>query len=135
MARLCRAAGLLGVEFKNCSRRANTMGKIDGLCDASDFGKARKVARSDDVGSTKAATAVTESLQDKTAATKRRRTATDSIPSGDDAPGGSARRGPMEGASTPTIFRGRLIPQIADHSQVEEAHAAQRGSRAPGAPG
>src|ERR1700716_13411 len=92
--------GLLRSAFKHLfSARKSDWEKFDGIFDAFWLGK-RVKSRSVTMGSTKAATRPSrKSLQDRKAERAGGETATDQIPSADEAPEGRTGEGRMEGAS------------------------------------
>src|SRR6195952_3771422 len=116
---------LLRSAFKHLfSARKSDWEKFDGLFDAFWLGK-RVRSRSMTFGSTKAANSPSlKSLQDARSQPSGSETATDQIPSGDDAPEDHAGEGRMEGASRADNMSEVDFRKLADPSQVEEAHAA-----------
>jgi uncharacterized protein with von Willebrand factor type A (vWA) domain len=115
---------LLRSAFKHLfSAQKSDWEKFDGLFDAFWLGK-RVKSRSMTFGAAKAANSPSlKSLQDN-----RSRpcgdSATDHIPSGDDAPEDRAGQGRMEGASRADNISEVDFRKLADPSQIEEAHAA-----------
>jgi uncharacterized protein with von Willebrand factor type A (vWA) domain len=116
---------LLRSAFKHLfSARKSDWEKFDGIFDAFWLGK-RVRSRSMTFGSTKAANSPSlKSLQDARSQPGGGETATDQIPSGDDAPEDRAGEGRMEGASNADNIAEVDFRKLADPSQVEEAHAA-----------
>ncbi|MEA2890735.1 MAG: uncharacterized protein QOI05_1528 [Bradyrhizobium sp.] len=116
--------GLLRSAFKHLfSARKSDWEKFDGIFDAFWLGK-RVKSRSMTFGSTKAANSPSlKSLQDARAQPGGD-SATDQIPSGDDAPEGRAGEGRMEGASRAHNIAEVDFRKLADPAQVAEAHAA-----------
>jgi uncharacterized protein with von Willebrand factor type A (vWA) domain len=116
---------LLRSAFKHLfSARKSDWEKFDGIFDAFWLGK-RVRSRSMTFGSAKAANSPSlKSLQDARAQPSGGDTATDQIPSGDDAPEDRAGEGRMEGASRADNITEVDFRKLADPSQVEEAHAA-----------
>jgi uncharacterized protein with von Willebrand factor type A (vWA) domain len=117
--------GLLRSAFKHLfSARKSDWEKFDGLFDAFWLGK-RVRSRSTTFGSAKAANSPSlKSLQDARSQQSGGETATDQIPSGDDAPEDRAGEGRMEGASNADNISEVDFRKLADPSQIEEAHAA-----------
>jgi uncharacterized protein with von Willebrand factor type A (vWA) domain len=115
---------LLRSAFKHLfSARKSDWEKFDGLFDAFWLGK-RVKSRSMTFGSTKAANSPSlKSLQDARAQPGGD-SATDQIPSGDDAPEGRAGEGRMEGASRADNIAEVDFRKLTDPAQIEEAHAA-----------
>jgi uncharacterized protein with von Willebrand factor type A (vWA) domain len=115
---------LLRSAFKHLfSARKSDWEKFDGLFDAFWLGK-RVRSRSTTFGSAKAANSPSlKSLQDNRSAPGGD-SATDQVPSGDDAPEDRAGEGRMEGASNADNISEVDFRKLADPSQVEEAHAA-----------
>src|ERR1700709_570952 len=117
---------LLRSAFKHLfSARKSDWEKFDGLFDAFWLGK-RVRSRSMTFGSAKAANSPSlKSLQDaRSQPSSGGDTATDQIPSGDDAPEDRAGEGRMEGASRADNIAKVDFRQLADPSQIEQAHAA-----------
>jgi uncharacterized protein len=117
--------GLLRSALKHLfSARKSDWEKFDGLFDAFWLGK-RVRSRSMTVGSAKAANSPSlKSLQDKGAETPGNQSATDQVPSSDEAPDGRAGEGKMEGASRAENLAEVDFRELADPEQVEQAHAA-----------
>jgi uncharacterized protein len=117
--------GLLRSALKHLfSARKSDWEKFDGLFDAFWLGK-RVRSRSMTVGSTKAANSPSlKSLQDKGADAPGNQSATDQVPSSDDAPEGRGGEGRMEGASRAENLAEVDFRQLADPEQIEQAHAA-----------
>src|SRR6201747_3175057 len=117
--------GLLRSAFKHLfSARKSDWEKFDGLFDAFWLGK-RVRSRSMTFGSSKAANSPSlKSLQDARSQPGGGDTATDQIPSGDDAPQDRAGEGRMEGASRADNISEVDFRKLADPTQVEEGHAA-----------
>jgi uncharacterized protein with von Willebrand factor type A (vWA) domain len=117
--------GLLRSALKHLfSARKSDWEKFDGLFDASWLGK-RVRSRSMTVGSTKAANSPSlKSLQDKGADAPGNQSATDQVPSSDDAPDGRGGEGKMEGASRAENLAEVDFRTLADPDQIEQAHAA-----------
>jgi uncharacterized protein with von Willebrand factor type A (vWA) domain len=116
---------LLRSAFKHLfSARKSDWEKFDGLFDAFWLGK-RVKSRSLTVGSAKAANSPSlKSLQDsKSERTGRRETATDQIPSADDAPEARSGEGRLEGASRADNLAEIDFRNMADPEQIGEAHA------------
>jgi uncharacterized protein len=116
---------LLRSAFKHLfSARKSDWEKFDGLFDAFWLGK-RVRSRSLTMGAAKAANSPSlKSLQDSTSERAGRETATDQIPSADDAPEARTGEGRMEGASNADNLAGIDFRNMADPEQIEEAHAA-----------
>src|ERR1700733_5965320 len=116
--------GLLRSAFKHLfSARKSDWEKFDGIFDAFWLGK-RVRSRSMTFGSAKAANSPSlKSLQDPPSQPGGD-TATDQIPSGDDAPEDRAGEGRMEGASRADNITEVDFRKLADPTQIEEAHAA-----------
>jgi uncharacterized protein len=117
--------GLLRSAFKHLfSARKSDWEKFDGLFDAFWLGR-RVRSRSVTVGSAKAANNPSlKSLQDASARPSGNPSATDQIPSSDDAPEGRSGEGRMEGASRAENLAEIDFRKLADPDQVEQAHAA-----------
>src|ERR1700710_2684074 len=117
--------GLLRSAFKHLfSARKSDWEKFDGLFDAFWLGK-RVRSRSTTFASAKAANSPSlKSLQDNRSHPGGGETATDQIPSGDDAPEDRAGEGRMEGASRADNISEVDFRKLADPTQVEEGHAA-----------
>jgi uncharacterized protein len=117
--------GLLRSAFKHLfSARRSDWEKFDGIFDAFWLGK-RVRSRSITFGSTKSANSPSlKSLRDNRSQPGNGDTATDQIPSGDDAPEDRAGEGRMEGASSADNISEVDFRKLADPSQIEEAHAA-----------
>jgi uncharacterized protein len=116
--------GLLRTAFKHLfSARKSDWDKFDGLFDAFWLGK-RVRSRSTTMGSAKAASSPSlKSLQDNTTERAAGESATDQIPSTDEAPGQRAGEGRMEGASRADNLAEIDFRKMADPEQIEEAHA------------
>jgi uncharacterized protein len=117
--------GLLRSALKHLfSARKSDWEKFDGLFDAFWLGK-RVRSRSLTVGSTKAANSPSlKSLQDKGADAPGNQSATDQVPSSDDAPDGRGGEGKMEGASRAQNLAEVDFRTLADPEQIEQAHLA-----------
>jgi uncharacterized protein with von Willebrand factor type A (vWA) domain len=117
--------GLLRSALKHLfSARKSDWEKFDGLFDAFWLGK-RVRSRSLTVGSTKAANSPSlKSLQDKGADAPANQSATDQVPSSDDAPDGRGGEGKMEGASRAQNLAEVDFRTLADPEQIEQAHLA-----------
>jgi uncharacterized protein with von Willebrand factor type A (vWA) domain len=117
--------GLLRSAFKHLfSARKSDWEKFDGLFDAFWLGK-RVRSRSIAVGSAKAANNPSlKSLQDAGARQTASQSATDQIPSPDDAPEGCSGEGRMEGASRADNLAEIDFRKLADPDQIEQAHTA-----------
>jgi uncharacterized protein with von Willebrand factor type A (vWA) domain len=117
--------GLLRSALKHLfSARKSDWEKFDGLFDAFWLGK-RVRSRSMTVGSTKAANSPSlKSLQDKGSEVPGNQSATDQVPSSDDAPDGRSGEGKMEGASRAENLAEVDFRQLADPEQIEQAHDA-----------
>jgi uncharacterized protein with von Willebrand factor type A (vWA) domain len=117
--------GLLRSALKHLfSARKSDWEKFDGLFDAFWLGK-RVRSRSITVGAAKAANSPSlKSLQDKGADAPGNQSATDQVPSSDDAPEGRGGEGRMEGASRAENLAEVDFRQLADPEQIEQAHAA-----------
>src|SRR3979490_1245154 len=117
--------GLLRSAFKHLfSARKSDWEKFDGIFDAFWLGKSVH-SRSMTFGAEKAAKNPSlKSLQDARSQPGGGETATDQIPSGDDAPQDRAGEGRMEGASRADNISEVDFRKLADPSQIEEAHAA-----------
>jgi uncharacterized protein with von Willebrand factor type A (vWA) domain len=117
--------GLLRSAFKHLfSARKSDWEKFDGLFDAFWLGK-RARSRSITAGSARAANNPSlKSLQDAGARQAGSQSATDQLPSGDDAPEGRASEGRMEGASRAENLAEIDFRKLADPEQIEQAHAA-----------
>jgi uncharacterized protein with von Willebrand factor type A (vWA) domain len=118
-------AGLLRSAFKHLfSARKSDWEKFDGIFDAFWLGR-RVRSRSVTVGSVKAANNPSlKSLQDAGARHAGNQSATDQIPSPDDAPEGRSGEGRMEGASRAENLAEIDFRKLADPDQIEAAHAA-----------
>jgi uncharacterized protein len=116
--------GLLRTAFKHLfSARKSDWDKFDGLFDAFWLGK-RVRSRSTTMGSAKAANSPSlKSLQDNTTERGAGESATDQIPSADEAPGQRAGEGRMEGASRADNVAEIDFRKMADPEQIEQAHA------------
>ncbi len=116
--------GLLRSAFKHLfAARKSDWEKFDGLFDAFWLGK-RLRSRSMTTGAAKAANNPSlKSLQD-TGDTRGSQSASDQVPSADDAPEGRAGEGRMEGASRAENLAETDFRKLADPDQVEQAHAA-----------
>ena len=116
--------GLLRSAFKHLfSARKSDWEKFDGLFDAFWLGK-RVKSRSITMGSAKAANSPSlKSLHDNRSERLGSATATDQIPSTDDAPRNRAGEGRMEGASRADILSEIDFRKMADPEQIAEAHA------------
>jgi uncharacterized protein len=117
--------GLLRSALKHLfSARKSDWEKFDGLFDAFWLGK-RVRSRSMTMGSTKAANSPSlKSFQDKGADAPGSQSATDQVPSSDDAPEGRGGEGKMEGASRAENLAEVDFRNLADPDQIEQAHAA-----------
>jgi uncharacterized protein with von Willebrand factor type A (vWA) domain len=117
--------GLLRSAFKHLfSARKSDWEKFDGIFDAFWLGK-RVRSRSITAGSAKAANNPSlKSLQDAGARQAGNQSATDQIPTGDDAPEGRSGEGRMEGASRAENLAEVDFRKLADPDQIEQAHAA-----------
>ena len=115
--------GLLRSAFKHLfSARKTDWDRFDGLFDAFWLGK-RVRSRSLTVGSTKAANSPSlKSLQDTSSQPTASETATDQVPSGDDAPEGRSGEGRMEGASRADNLSEIDFRKMADPDQIGAAH-------------
>ena len=113
------------------SARKSDWEKFDGLFDAFWLGK-RVRARSLTSGSAKAANNPSlKSLRDTSAPRGGRESASDQVPSNDEAPEGRSGEGRMEGASRAENLGEIDFRKLADPDQVERAHdAAARLARA-----
>ena len=118
-------AGLLRSAFKHLfSARKSDWEKFDGIFDAFWLGK-RVRSRSLTKGSAKAANSPSlKSLQDNKTERAGGESATDQIPSTDDAPEHRAGEGRMEGASRAENLAEIDFRKMADPGQIEQAHAA-----------
>ncbi len=116
--------GLLRSAFKHLfAARKSDWEKFNGLFDAFWLGK-RLRSRSMTTGAAKAANNPSlKSLQD-TGDTRGSQSASDQVPSADDAPEGRAGEGRMEGASRAENLAETDFRKLADPDQVEQAHAA-----------
>ena len=116
--------GLLRSAFKHLfSARKSDWEKFDGIFDAFWLGK-RARSRSLTRGSAKAANSPSlKSLQDSQSDRAGGESATDQIPSEDDAPQHRAGEGRMEGASRADNLAEIDFRKMADPGQIEEAHA------------
>jgi uncharacterized protein with von Willebrand factor type A (vWA) domain len=117
--------GLLRSALKHLfAARKSDWEKFDGLFDAFWLGK-RVRSRSLMVGSTKAANSPSlKSLQDKGADAPGNQSATDQVPSSDDAPDERGGEGKMEGASRAQNLAEVDFRTLADPEQIEQAHLA-----------
>ena len=117
--------GLLRSAFKHLfSARKSDWDKFDGIFDAFWLGK-RVRSRSIAAGSARAANNPSlKSLQDLSARQTASQSATDQIPSADDAPEGRTGEGRMEGASRAENLAETDFRELADPDQIEAAHAA-----------
>jgi uncharacterized protein len=117
--------GLLRSAFKHLfSARKSDWDKFDGIFDAFWLGK-RVRSRSIAAGSARAANNPSlKSLQDLSARQTASQSATDQIPSADDAPEGRTGEGRMEGASRAENLAETDFRKLADPEQIEQAHAA-----------
>src|SRR5215472_14669492 len=115
---------LLRSAFKHLfSARRSDWDKFDGIFDAFWLDK-RVRSRSLTMGSAKAANNPSlKSLQDEGTTQSSGQSATDQVPSGDDAPGGRGE-GRMEGASAAENLAEVDFRRLADPDQVEQAHEA-----------
>jgi uncharacterized protein len=116
--------GLLRTAFKHLfSARKSDWDRFDGIFDAFWLGK-RVKSRSMTVGSAKAANSPSlKSLQDKDSERAGSESATDQVPSTDEAPEQRAGEGRMEGASRAENLAEIDFRNMADPAQIEEAHA------------
>jgi uncharacterized protein with von Willebrand factor type A (vWA) domain len=114
---------LLRSAFKHLfSARKSDWEKFDGLFDAFWLGK-RVKSRSLTMGSTKAANSPTlKNLQDSKSERAGGESATDQIPSADEAPEQRTGEGRMEGASRADNLAEIDFRKMADPEQIEEAH-------------
>jgi uncharacterized protein len=117
--------GLLRSALKHLfSARKSDWEKFDGIFDAFWLGR-RVRSRSVTVGSAKAANNPSlKSLQDAGARPTGNQSATDQIPSPDDAPEGRSGEGRTEGASRAENLAEIDFRKLADPDQIEAAHAA-----------
>jgi uncharacterized protein with von Willebrand factor type A (vWA) domain len=117
--------GLLRSAFKHLfSARKSDWEKFDGIFDAFWLGK-RVRSRSVTTASAQAANNPSlKSLQDLSARQAGNQSATDQIPSADDAPQDRSGEGRMEGASRAENLAETDFRKIADPEQIEQAHAA-----------
>jgi uncharacterized protein len=117
--------GWLRSAFKHLfSARKSDWEKFDGLFDAFWLGK-RVRSRSQTVTSGQAANSPSlKRLQDGQAEPSGSQSATDQVPSSDDAPEGRSGEGRMEGASRAENFAEVDFRKLADPDQVAEAHEA-----------
>jgi uncharacterized protein with von Willebrand factor type A (vWA) domain len=115
--------GLLRSAFKHLfSARKSDWDRFDGLFDAFWLGK-RVRSRSVAMGSTKAANNPSlKSMQNDAA--NGGQSATDQVPSGDDAPSSRGGEGRMEGASRAENLAEVDFRKLADPAQVAQAHEA-----------
>lgn len=115
--------GLLRSAFKHLfSARKSDWEKFDGIFDAFWLGK-RVRSRSVTAGSARAANNPSlKSLQDASAGQSQ--SATDQIPTPDEAPEGRSGEGRMEGASRADNLAEVDFRKLADPDQIEQAHAA-----------
>jgi uncharacterized protein len=116
--------GLLRSAFKHLfSARRSDWEKFDGLFDAFWLGR-RVRSRSLTTGSAKAANSPSlKSLQDNQPQRSGGETATDQIPSTEDAPDERGGEGRMEGASAAANLAEIDFRKMADPGQIEQAHA------------
>src|SRR5882757_3579317 len=116
--------GLLRSAFKHLfSARKSDWEKFDGLFDAFWLGK-RVRSRSLTTGSAKAANSPSlKQLQDNGQDRSGGETATDQVPSADEAPEARSGEGRMEGASRADNLAEVDFRKMADPGQIEEAHA------------
>jgi len=116
--------GLLRSAFKHLfSARKSDWDKFDGLFDAFWLGK-RVRSRSTTTGSAKAANSPSlKSLQQNKSDGAAGDSATDQIPSTDEAPEQNGGEGRMEGASSADNLADIDFRKMADPEQIEEAHA------------
>jgi uncharacterized protein len=116
--------GLLRSALKHLfSARKSDWDKFDGLFDAFWLGK-RVRSRSATMGAAKAASSPSlKNLQD-TGDTRGGQSATDQVPSADDAPEGRSGEGRMEGASRADNLAEVDFRKLADPEQVAQAHDA-----------
>jgi uncharacterized protein len=116
--------GLLRSAFKHLfSARKSDWDKFDGLFDAFWLGK-RLRSRSTTMGSAKTANSPSlKSLQDDTTERAASESATDQVPSADDAPEQRAGEGRMEGASRADNLAEIDFRKMVDPEQIGEAHA------------
>jgi len=117
--------GLLRSALKHLfSARKSDWEKFDGLFDAFWLGK-RVRSRSPTMGAAKAANSPSmKSLQEGSTERGASQSATDQIPSADNAPEGRGGEGRMEGASRADNFAEVDFRKLADPEQVAQAHAA-----------
>jgi uncharacterized protein with von Willebrand factor type A (vWA) domain len=117
--------GLLRSAFKHLfSARKSDWDRFDGLFDAFWLGR-RVKSRSITTGSAKAANNPSlKSLQNSQSERAAGETATDQVPSTDEAPEQAAREGRMEGASRADNLAEVDFRKLADPDQIEQAHAA-----------
>jgi uncharacterized protein len=117
--------GLLRSAFKHLfSARKSDWDKFDGIFDAFWLGK-RVRSRSITAGSARAANNPSlKSFQDASARQAASQSATDQLPSSDDAPEGRSGEGRMEGASRAENLAETDFRKLADPEQIEQAHAA-----------
>jgi uncharacterized protein with von Willebrand factor type A (vWA) domain len=117
--------GLLRSAFKHLfSARKSDWEKFDGLFDAFWLGK-RVRSRSRTIGLAKAASSPSlKSMQDTTPEQAAGQSATDQIPSSDDAPEGRGGEGRMEGASRADNLAEVDFRKLADPDQIAQAHEA-----------
>jgi uncharacterized protein with von Willebrand factor type A (vWA) domain len=115
---------LLRAAFKHLfSARKSDWERFDGIFDAFWLGK-RVRSRSLTTGSVKAANSPSlKSLQDKKSEPVGGASATDQMPSNEDAPEGRAGEGRMEGASRADNLAEIDFRKMADPEQIEQAHA------------
>jgi uncharacterized protein with von Willebrand factor type A (vWA) domain len=115
--------GLLRSAFKHLfSARKSDWDRFDGIFDAFWLGK-RVRSRSVTMGSTKAANSPSlKSLQDKKSEPTASESATDQVPSSDEAPEDRGGEGRMEGASAASNLREVDFRKMADPEQIEQAH-------------
>jgi uncharacterized protein with von Willebrand factor type A (vWA) domain len=120
--------GLLRSAFKHLfSARKSDWEKFDGLFDAFWLGQ-RVRSRSVTTGSSKAANSPSlKSLQDNKSERAGGESATDQIPSADEAPQDRSGEGRMEGASRADNLAEIDFRKLADPEQIEEAHTVAAG--------
>lgn len=117
--------GLLRAAFKHLfSARKSDWDKFDGLFDAFWLGK-RVRSRSRTMGSVPGANSPSlKSLQEARAEQGGAQSASDQVPTSDDAPEGRGGEGRMEGASRAENLAEVDFRKLADPDQVAQAHAA-----------
>ena len=116
---------LLRQAFKHLfSARKSDWEKFDGLFDAFWLGK-RARSRTMTIGSTKADNSPSlKSLQESPSEKSGSQSATDQVPSADDAPEGRGGEGRMEGASRAENLAEVDFRKLADPEQIAQAHEA-----------